>query len=290
MSTPIIIGEDAATPQASKEQSLTLQGVTTRISFRGPTARCLAMRPVPGSQWAGYPGYVTSSTVTTDETGVATLAIEIGASPGDGSDGGSSIDETNYSVEMLQVEKALEKNPMYNERTQFGPARMDAKVTYLKSHAIYADAVWEKLFGDAESATITLGQACKTARDATPDERRLLSSPNATEDGELNPMVNEAMLIESYLSKWDKGIESYTVHTPVVRLTLKRNTPPNLGRIDGRDTPPLPSSLLPQRPDGSSYVWIKTNASYSWTGRNGLIEAVQEWTGVDEADNDLYPP
>lgn len=88
-----------------------------------------------------------------------------------------------------------------------------------------------------------------------------------------------------------KGVESYLVFAPVVRVTRRSNEEPkdtsefrDIGRDCGkRCSPPAdPLSLVSGR-----WSWLKT-ADRLQAVAGGSYERVEEWTGADEWDEDLY--
>lgn len=88
-----------------------------------------------------------------------------------------------------------------------------------------------------------------------------------------------------------KGVESYLVFAPVVRVTRRSNEEPmdtsefrKIGKDCGkRCSPPSdPLSLV----DGT-WDWLKT-ADRCQEVAGGSFERVEEWTGADEWDQDLY--
>lgn len=88
-----------------------------------------------------------------------------------------------------------------------------------------------------------------------------------------------------------KGVESYLVFAPVVRVTRRSNETPEdtsefrqIGKDCGKrcKPPSAPLSLV----DGK-WDWLKT-ADRCQEVAGGSFERVEEWTGADEWDKDLY--
>lgn len=88
-----------------------------------------------------------------------------------------------------------------------------------------------------------------------------------------------------------KGVESYLVFAPVVRVTRRSNEKPEdtsefrqIGKDCGkRCRPPAdPLSLV-----AGTWDWLKT-ADRCQKVAGGSFERVEEWTGADEWDKDLY--
>jgi hypothetical protein len=89
---------------------------------------------------------------------------------------------------------------------------------------------------------------------------------------------NLAEIEQEYVDKRLAGTESYMMFSPVARYT----TPTADFITSGagfRQTPPIPHA--------SGYQWLKT-ADRS-AKRGNQWERVQEWTGADKIDTDLYP-
>ena len=99
-----------------------------------------------------------------------------------------------------------------------------------------------------------------------------------------------------------KGIESYTEYVPVMTQTYTQAPmpsaapagAPNMGtQLGKRCTPEVPSGCTPidgvdTLPTHLKNVWIGTGDRL--TGNNdGTYTRVQQWTGFDSVDEDLYP-
>ncbi|MDD2706717.1 MAG: hypothetical protein PHV34_01805 [Verrucomicrobiae bacterium] len=106
------------------------------------------------------------------------------------------------------------------------------------------------------------------------------SQTSATKRAEAYAKLGENAKV--YADKIDLGIESYTVYSPVARKTSCSWEAPTTGYCGKMQTPQAPSF-----PTG--YVWVKTADRSTRTGRNGKWERVEEWTGAEWVDSDLYP-
>jgi hypothetical protein len=80
-----------------------------------------------------------------------------------------------------------------------------------------------------------------------------------------------------------RGQSSYIVPAPVVRKTTKSFETPS-SSAQGIRTTSAPVTGAP-----SGYVWLGTADRAVRQGGRGKWERVQEWTGADEWDSDLYP-
>lgn len=107
-------------------------------------------------------------------------------------------------------------------------------------------------------------------------------------EGEEAELLGNARKIAKLLMK---GVESYLVFAPVVRVTRRSNEEPKdtsefrqIGKDCGkRCSPPSdPLSLV-----AGSWEWLKT-ADRCQEVAGGSFERVEEWTGADEWDEDLY--
>ena len=85
-----------------------------------------------------------------------------------------------------------------------------------------------------------------------------------------------------YLDKLIAGVESWTAYAPVIRRTTvgaKRLDVSACGTRGG-----VPSGLAI-----SGYTFVRTADRAVRQGRGGKWERVQEWTGAEYVDADLYP-
>lgn len=86
-----------------------------------------------------------------------------------------------------------------------------------------------------------------------------------------------------FCEKLAKGISAYQVQVPVVRKTETTVSGPGLNassKCGRRENPPKFDTLADD--------WLKTADSWSKTG-SSRWEHLQEWTGFDSLDPDLYP-
>ena len=90
-------------------------------------------------------------------------------------------------------------------------------------------------------------------------------------------------------------LESVHVHVrnrtwnPVLRRTQLRRgnvSGASAGRIED---PPVDFGTLPRQSTGSDFVWFKTADRSVRAGKHGKWQRIEEWTGFDTVDTDLYP-
>ena len=87
------------------------------------------------------------------------------------------------------------------------------------------------------------------------------------------------------IDKLKRGVESYIVFAPVIRKTTVTDDSVTVGAGLGKivSTAPTP----PEVTVSGSWDWLKTRDSVSVDGDN-LVRRVEEWTGADEWDADIY--
>ena len=93
--------------------------------------------------------------------------------------------------------------------------------------------------------------------------------------------VNLGGLEITYCKKIAAGIEAYYLQVPVVRQTTTQEEAPTTSLAGKRDSPPVFEEAAP--------AWLKTADSAIQRSQLGAWERVEEWTGFDELDDDLYP-
>lgn len=85
-----------------------------------------------------------------------------------------------------------------------------------------------------------------------------------------------------YIDKRLKGVDAYFIPAPCARRTSYTSARPSSTRCGKRETP----SGFPGLPPG--YDWLKTSDRAFRVGKWGLWERIEEWTGADEWDQDIY--
>ncbi len=86
-----------------------------------------------------------------------------------------------------------------------------------------------------------------------------------------------------FVNKLRRGQESYIVPAPIARRTTRSFQQPSPEQTGKRGTP----GNFPGLPGG--YVWLKTADRAVLQGIRGSWERIEEWTGADEWDTDIYP-
>ena len=97
--------------------------------------------------------------------------------------------------------------------------------------------------------------------------------------------------------KMIKGVDSYTIYAPVLtRTTLWATLPDGVGNVGVKEVPTVREGwevigvVNNDMTEWTSLAddWVKT-ASRSSPNQDGTYTLVEQWTGMDEADPDLYP-
>lgn len=88
---------------------------------------------------------------------------------------------------------------------------------------------------------------------------------------------------KKFADKILEGIETFLLAAPVARKTTRSALKPTSSACGKRQTP----ANFPGLPQG--YVWLKTADRAIKPGDNAPWERVEEWTGADKWDTDLYP-
>lgn len=86
-----------------------------------------------------------------------------------------------------------------------------------------------------------------------------------------------------YANRILAGIESFLLASPVARRTTRSSDKPSSSVCGRRQTPPN----FPGLPSG--YVWLKTADRAIKPGNDSPWERIEEWTGADLWDTNLYP-
>lgn len=226
----------------------------TRV-YEGPYAALLSSRPSPGQVMAGMPaGFAVDRVkVKRAKSGKGTMTITLARTNGGSSDN-SAPEQPQYEIDWSEVQKPLEQHPIW------------------KSGAVLAlaDSDWCDIGAWKEEKDAALRKLFKYR-----DER----------SGSIYPLLTNA---RAFAAKALAGTTSYSVWIPVLRRTtaVRRNIS---GAVAGRiATPPDEFGTLPVRSGGGSYVWFKTADRSSRSGKHGKWRRIEEWTGFDTVDTDLY--
>ncbi len=90
-------------------------------------------------------------------------------------------------------------------------------------------------------------------------------------------------IVAGLANKLLRGQQSYIVPAPVARRTTRSYTKPITTTMGKIENPPVEIGA----PAG--YVWLKTADRAIRQGRNGKWERIEEWTGADWWDTEIYP-
>lgn len=106
----------------------------------------------------------------------------------------------------------------------------------------------------------------------------------AQDDEPLPPASGDgADAAEALYNRLRRGVESYLVFHPIVRVTTPFSQRPQNAEAGGREDPPSDA----QAPSG--YEYLKTSARIAGPTQDSEWELVEEWTGADFWDPVLYP-
>lgn len=88
-----------------------------------------------------------------------------------------------------------------------------------------------------------------------------------------------------------KGVANYSIYAPVITKTTQWDSPPPLENYGKVETPTVRSgwSVIGGTPEwaGKANCWVKT-ACRSTPNGDGTYSLIEQWTGMDEVDGDLY--
>lgn len=222
-------------------------------TFEGPYALLLSKRPAIGSALEGVPAGFTVDRVKIKrhKSTKGTMTIILTHSPSSSPDAGE--EPPKYEVEWVEVQKPVEQHPIFHSG-EFSLSIQD-----------WTDvAAWE----DEPDAALRREFMYKGAD----GDDVILGTP-----------------ARKLAEKKAHGTTSYMVFPPVLRRTQARRTNVSSSAAGGRQDPPEEFGTLPKQPNGSAYVWFKTADRSVRAGKNGKWQRVEEWTGFDHIDEDLYP-
>ncbi len=160
--------------------------------------------------------------------------------------------ENNYSLEVEWglLEKALETHPLFKDVTEADRAMMDA---------------WMKL-----------GIKYNKRRQAGQAPRPEINDPDPDNDAHWATMTGLGV---KFARLKLKGVESWSMPAPVIRQTRVLSSYPATTRCGKISTPPVSIS---------GYVFLKTADRAARDGSSGGWKRIEEWTGAEEWDTDLY--
>jgi hypothetical protein len=192
-----------------------------------------------------------------------TLEVETGFESGGGGGGGQAVGlSETWELGFNQVNKPLETFPYYKS------------ATFNTRSCIY---VWKKLYEQGELPIPTAARA--------------------VEASEIEGFIDMPIL-NNYIEQRLKGIDSYDVALPVIRLTqsMAKETQAkasmlNVNRVVAAADIGLPSGTLskfalPQQEGGKAWEWVKKYPTI--TKQRMRYNISQEWWGFETASKMLY--
>ena len=94
-----------------------------------------------------------------------------------------------------------------------------------------------------------------------------------------SPFLTDTAAIELY-TKLLRGQDSYTLYSPIVRSTTPYDGPPPQGKAGQLENPPGNAP--------ADWDWRKTAYRRQKPGSQSAWDLVEEWTGADQWDPDIY--
>ena len=226
------------------------------VTYDGPFLVCKNSRPPKGATLPGYPGcYVERSTVTKQKGGKGTLVVYL-FKPGAPVISPINIpsDAPSEEIDWVTLEKPLETNPVFNEETG----------RYWLTYDDLVDIEFWK-------------------QEKRPDLRKLFQylPEDAVSDDDAVELSDNAVV---FCQKLLRGGEVWRAFYPVYRKTEVVLFHPAAGTCGMIQDPPGAAGV--NYPPG--YVWMKTADRAVRSSRRGRWERIQEWTGAQAWDADLY--
>lgn len=198
------------------------------------------------------------------EDGPGTLTVIYSNEGGGGTVLTGDVEAPTFEIDASMLEKRLETHKRYNNgaSSPFAPYGFTAGTT---------------TFDTNSGETVSVSEFWDRYKNASAKQRPLLR-------GEVPPGAPELLaMLDELAKKFFSGIESYIVGAPVARKTTRSYYTPAVGSLGAIGAPA--GFGLP-----SGYQWLKTADRAVRQGHRGKWERVEEWTGADKWDADLYPP
>jgi len=229
------------------------------VILEGPYETCLKNRPLRGSEIKGYAGFIVDTVGLKRKAGsIGTLTITLSADP-EAPVAQDIRPEVKHEVEWVQIEKALITHPRYvYEGATQGPKELDLE-------ARVAIKFWED---------------CPNAR--LKAAFKYFEDPNKIKEEDAKTLTANA---QDYATKILKGEDSYIIFIPVCRRTTTTMNEPVTSKAGHREDPPsgkFPKALI------DAWKWLKTADRLSQSGKSSKWEQIEEWTGANLWDTDLY--
>jgi len=232
-----------------------VEGNSGTLIRRGDYDALVAARPAAGTLISAMGAMlnVVSTRLVKGRGGLGTLYIQLGDGDVTGEGLTTAADRTETTeLDYSLMEKPLEAHPLFAELFS-GTGYLIVK----KWESIPVEAIIRK----------TNFQIPKT------------DNADPKTDSDWEDITDDTALL--YCQKKLKGIESYFLQVPVVRKTSVLKKAATASKCGQRDTPPEFDSVQD--------AWLKTADKMVRTGAKGTWERMEEWTGFDELDPDLYP-
>ncbi|HQF19891.1 MAG TPA: hypothetical protein PLT37_01450 [Kiritimatiellia bacterium] len=248
-------GNIAPRDVAGTEITISVEGDSGTIVRRGSYAQLESSKPAIGTLISsqGAQLNVLATNLRKERGGLGTLTITLGDKDRTG-EGMVSLAAREETVELdySLMEKPIESHPMFKDI--FAPEGGDFT-------ALASIRAWE-----AEQEPTVKGQFMYLEHGGVPG-----TGPYLT-------LSEEAQV---FAEKKLAGIESYFLQVPIVRKTSVIKRAVTTSKCGMRDTPPEFAAVQD--------VWLKTADKMTRTGSKGSWERIEEWTGFDQLDEDLYP-
>lgn len=230
-------------------------------SFTGPIDSCYKYAPAPGWGAPGAAGFIVDAPVTiTPLEGGAGRLTYTATTPAQGTTDDQS--PPLLEIDWTQLQKRLEDHPIYSSDTSSSSSgsNPNAGKYALTSADRGAIKAWQ---GIADTYPTYYAQFQYPSTPGT--------TPNQTLSSNAQNLAKKLM----------RGEESYVLYYPVSRATTYSKKRPVSGGCGAPASPPNSIKL-------AGYIYLKTADRLSYNGK--VWTRVQEWTGVDAIDPDLYPP
>ena len=234
----------------SPEWDFGTQKVSCTRTFEGLYADCLTKVPPIGSSMQGYDAKLLVENVKIKKaiSGKATMTVLAEYLADVGNNEFPAPVQPVFEVEWVQLERPLEQHPKFK--------------------ALFPDPKGETTFTDAQIAALNDFNAWENATDATSRQATYAALSAA---------------FKTLAQKKMRGQTTYLLFAPTARITtLARNV--TLASGCGKQFTAVPG--FSELPEG--YAWLSTADHSTRTGTNGKWQRVQEWTGADTWDVDIY--
>jgi hypothetical protein len=260
MATTVTRGNTAVRERPdSPEWEFNTQKITCTRTFEGMYADLLAAVPTTGTTMEGYGTLLVENVkIRRAVSGKATMTVllETLINPADTY---PEPVQPVYEIEWTQLERPIEQHPFFA--------------------SLFPDPTNTAAFTADQITALTNFRAWENASDAT---TAAAAYAVLTDDSGGTPGF------KTLAQKKMRGQTTYMLFAPVARITtLARNV--TQANVCGKTFTEIAGfSELPASGSGTNYVWLSTSDRSTRTGTNGKWQRVQEWTGADSWDSDIY--